>query len=113
VRTQTLREVERQHLRDKLGQDDKGIDIQYLKNVILKLYETGESAALLPVVGMMLRFSPAELKRCQEALARGPEPPADAAAVAGVGDASSVDLGLSSWTSWAFGGTEEVKESPR
>ena len=61
---------------------------------------------------MMLRFSPAELKRCQEALARGPEPPVDAAAMAGA-DASSVDLGLSSWAAWAFGGgATEEPESP-
>ena len=38
---QTLREVERQHLRENLGKDDKGMDVHYLKNVILKLYEIG------------------------------------------------------------------------
>ena len=42
---QTLREVERQHTREKLGQDEKGTDIHYLKNVILKLYETGAGGA--------------------------------------------------------------------
>lgn len=38
---QALREVERQRSREKL-RDEKGTDIHYLKNVILKLYETGE-----------------------------------------------------------------------
>ena len=37
---QALREVERQRLREKL-QDAKGTDVHYLKNVVLKLYETG------------------------------------------------------------------------
>ena len=71
-------------------------------------YRTGESAALLPVVGMMLQFSPAEVRRCQDALARqGPEPIVDAAAMAGSADGSAMDLSLSSWASWAFGGEDE------
>ena len=37
---QTLREVERERMREKL-QDENGTDIHYLKNVVLKLYETG------------------------------------------------------------------------
>ena len=37
---QTLREVERERVREKL-QDEKSTDIHYLKNVVLKLYETG------------------------------------------------------------------------
>ncbi|CAL9027336.1 unnamed protein product [Prunus brigantina] len=39
----------------------------YLKNVILKLLETGEVDALLPVVGMILHFSPDEMHKCQQA----------------------------------------------
>jgi hypothetical protein len=69
----------------------------------------GEAKQLLPVVGMMLRFSPAEMKRCQEALARDrPETPVDAAAMASA-DGSASEYGMiSSWTSWAWGGgTEE------
>lgn len=74
---------------------------------------TGETAALLPVVGMMLRFSPAELKRCQEALALDrPEAPVDAAAMASV-DGSSSDFGMiSSWASWAWGGAAEEPLKP-
>lgn len=41
----------------------------YLKNVILKLFETGQKEALLPVVGMIMQFSPAELQRCRYARA--------------------------------------------
>jgi hypothetical protein len=70
----------------------------------------GERAALLPVVGMMLQFSPAELKRCQEALARsGPEAAVDASAMGSV-DGSTSEFGLiSNWASWAFGGEETAK----
>ncbi|KAG0554022.1 hypothetical protein M758_12G060300 [Ceratodon purpureus] len=39
----------------------------YVKNVVLKLLETGEVEALLPVIAMLLQFSPDELRRCQEA----------------------------------------------
>ena len=39
-------------MREKLGQDGKGTDIHYLKNVILKLYETG-AATLVAHVSMI------------------------------------------------------------
>ncbi|XP_062190187.1 protein GRIP-like isoform X2 [Phragmites australis] len=53
-----LRNMERSQKRE-------GIDMTYLKNVILKLLETGEVGALLPVVATLLQFSPDELKKCQ------------------------------------------------
>ena len=34
---------------------------------ILQLYQTRETALLLPVLATMLHFSPAEVERCQEA----------------------------------------------
>ena len=75
----------------------------------------GEAAALLPVVGMMLRFSPSELKRCQDALAREKaiEGVVDASAMNSV-DGSASEFGmLSGWTSWAFGGpAEEAQKRP-
>lgn len=40
VRVQALREVERQRAREKL-KDDSSTDVHYLKNVILKMFETG------------------------------------------------------------------------
>ncbi|KAK6237241.1 hypothetical protein QUC31_002710 [Theobroma cacao] len=49
-----LRNMERSKRRE-------GVDMTYLKNVILKLLETGEVEALLPVVGMLLQFSPEEV----------------------------------------------------
>lgn len=55
-----LRNMERSERRE-------GVDMTYLKNVILKLLETGEAEALLPVVGMLLQFSPEEMQKCQQA----------------------------------------------
>ncbi|KAM5546944.1 hypothetical protein ABKV19_001466 [Rosa sericea] len=55
-----LRNMERSQKRE-------GVDMTYLKNVILKLLETGEVEALLPVVGMLLQFSPEEIQKCQQA----------------------------------------------
>ncbi len=117
---EALREVERERARERLGAGaGGGTDIQYLKNVVLKLYETGEAAALLPVVGMMLRFSPAELRRCQDALAASeaaapgePAPPGGAPAGGGAAGAPAdgADYGLlTGWTSWASGGAEEAR----
>ncbi|PPR93371.1 hypothetical protein GOBAR_AA27296 [Gossypium barbadense] len=55
-----LRNMERSKRRE-------GVDMTYLKNVIIKLLETGEMEALLPVVGMLLQFSPEEMQKCQQA----------------------------------------------
>ncbi|OMO83403.1 hypothetical protein COLO4_22537 [Corchorus olitorius] len=55
-----LRNMERSKRRE-------GVDMTYLKNVILKLLETGEVEALLPVVGMLLQFSPEEMQKCHQA----------------------------------------------
>ena len=51
------------------------VDMEYFKNVLLRLYETGEAEALLPVVAAVLQFSPAELSRCREALRSRAETP--------------------------------------
>lgn len=64
---ETVRELEREIERIKLA--SKGIDMEYFKNILLKLFETGEDESILPVVGTMLQFSPEELKRCQYAIA--------------------------------------------
>ncbi|KAF3958246.1 hypothetical protein CMV_016829 [Castanea mollissima] len=47
-------------------QKREGVDMTYLKNVILKLLETGEVDALLPVIGMLLQFSLEEIHKCQQ-----------------------------------------------
>ncbi|XP_057545242.1 protein GRIP [Amaranthus tricolor] len=44
----------------------EGVDMTYLKNVVLKLLETGEVEALLPVIAMLLQFSPDEVQKCQQ-----------------------------------------------
>ncbi|TXG59898.1 hypothetical protein EZV62_014471 [Acer yangbiense] len=54
-----LRNMERMQKRE-------GVDMTYLKNIILKLLETGEVEALLPVVAMLLQFSPEEMQKCQQ-----------------------------------------------
>lgn len=64
-----LRNLERSQKRE-------GVDMTYLKNVILKLLETGEVEALLPVVAMLLQFSREELKKCQEVYNVVPDAPA-------------------------------------
>ncbi|KAJ0097831.1 hypothetical protein Patl1_29241 [Pistacia atlantica] len=50
-----LRSMERKQKRE-------GVDMTYLKNVVVKLLETGEVEALLPVIAMLLQFSPEEGK---------------------------------------------------
>lgn len=67
-------------------QKREGVDLTYLKNVILKLLETGEVEALLPVVAMLLQFSPDELRKCQQAYRSATEvPPSSASDTAGSG----------------------------
>ena len=76
---------------------------------VLRLY-TGESAALLPVLGTVLKFSPAELKRCQSGLSaaadRAESQQTANARQAVAFDPSAADSAgyLTGWTSWAFGG---------
>ncbi|ESW29979.1 hypothetical protein PHAVU_002G114800 [Phaseolus vulgaris] len=53
----------------------EGVDMTYLKNVILKLLETGEVEVLLPVIGMLLQFSPEEIQKCQQAYHKSTEVP--------------------------------------
>jgi len=46
----------------------EGLDVDYLKAVILKGFESGElpnSSGLLPVLGRLLHFSPEELSKAK------------------------------------------------
>ena len=73
----------------------------------------GEAPTLLPAFAMLLHLSPAEVKRCQEALARQAENPDEASAPksAAAGDPESAGY-LSSWTNWAFGeGEAPIRDS--
>ncbi|XP_050227282.1 protein GRIP [Mercurialis annua] len=74
-----LRNMERTEKRE-------GVDLTYLKNIILKLLETGEVEALLPVVAMLLQFSPEEVVKCQQAYRTSKEaPPSPASDSSGSG----------------------------
>ena len=47
---------------------DNPMDVEYLKNSVLKMYRTGEAETLLPVFATILAFSPEEVKRCKEGI---------------------------------------------
>ncbi|KAL3617348.1 hypothetical protein CASFOL_038761 [Castilleja foliolosa] len=74
-----LRNMERSQKRE-------GVDLTYLKNVTLKLLETGEVERLLPVIAMLLQFSPDEMQKCQQAYHASSEvPPSPAGDSSGSG----------------------------
>ncbi|XP_074285599.1 protein GRIP [Silene latifolia] len=71
-RENQLRSQQESMLKEELRSMDRaqkreGLDLTYLKNVLLKLLETGEVEALLPVIAMLLQFSPEEIQKCQQA----------------------------------------------
>ncbi|KAG8373606.1 hypothetical protein BUALT_Bualt11G0041800 [Buddleja alternifolia] len=68
VLKEELRNMERTQKRE-------GVDLTYLKNVVLKLLETGEVERLLPVIAMLLQFSPDETQKCQQAYRSSTEAP--------------------------------------
>ncbi|KAH7521122.1 hypothetical protein ACOSP7_022543 [Xanthoceras sorbifolium] len=78
-----LRNMERMQKRE-------GVDMTYLKNIILKLLETGEVEALLPVIAMLLQFSPEEMQKCQQAYRASTDVPPSPAASESPGSALSV-----------------------
>ncbi|XP_058090665.1 protein GRIP [Magnolia sinica] len=80
-----LRNMERMQKRE-------GVDMTYLKNVILKLLETGEVEVLLPVIGMLLQFSPEEIKKCQQAYSSSTESSSPATAQADAASSGSGSL---------------------
>ncbi|KDD73296.1 hypothetical protein H632_c2332p0, partial [Helicosporidium sp. ATCC 50920] len=56
---EAVREMERERARAELPAQAQ--DMDYFKNVVLKLFETGQAESLLPVVATVLRFSPEEV----------------------------------------------------
>jgi hypothetical protein len=40
--------------------------MEYLKNLIMQLYTTGEAEALLPVFTRLLSLGPEDVKRCKQ-----------------------------------------------
>lgn len=66
VAKQEIAELRRQNKRE-------GLDLTYLKNVILRGFESGElstKSSMLPVLARLLEFSPAELGRAMNPKAR-------------------------------------------
>ena len=66
VAKQEIAELRRQNKRE-------GLDLTYLKNVILGGFEMGElstRSSMLPVLARLLEFSPAELNRAMKPKAR-------------------------------------------
>ena len=67
LRVHQITILKEEYQNSERSQKRSSVDMTYVKNVILKLLETGEVEALLPVIAMLLQFSPDELRRCQEA----------------------------------------------
>ena len=78
-------------------------EVHYLKNVLLKLYETGEARPLLPVLARVLRFSPADVEKCERALDKR-EGGGGAGGAGGIGGDGGALSSLASWVSWAASG---------
>lgn len=111
---ETLREIEREQRRQSKG--GSAVDMEYLKNTLMKLFCTGEAEALLPVVATILSFSPQEVRQCRdgiEAVKLGEVPLPGAAAA--VDSTASVLGNLGSWLpSWGFssGGETPMATTP-
>eukprot|EP01026_Neomeris_dumetosa_P022265 TRINITY_DN1921_c1_g1_i14.p1 TRINITY_DN1921_c1_g1~~TRINITY_DN1921_c1_g1_i14.p1 ORF type:complete len:521 (+),score=125.45 TRINITY_DN1921_c1_g1_i14:310-1872(+) len=83
------------------NQENEQVDLQYLKNVIIKMMETNQAEALLPVISTLLGFSNEELQHCKDTLARQKQEEE----VPLPGAAAAVDMGLQysqQLLSWAF-----------
>jgi hypothetical protein len=102
---EAVRELEREM--ERLRLPGKTTDMEYLKNVVLKLFQTGEADSLLPVVATVLQFSPAEVEACRAALdGRG-----DTGVVAASGGGGGGGMGkegqatsyIGGLTSWVLG----------
>lgn len=67
LRVHQITILKEEYQNSERSQKRSNVDMTYVKNVILKLLETVEVEALLPVIATLLQFSPEELRRCQEA----------------------------------------------
>ena len=66
---EAVREGGRAAERAALG--EKETDMEYLKNLVLRLLQTYDGESLLPVLSALLVFSPAEVQQCKDAIAGG------------------------------------------
>jgi regulator of sirC expression with transglutaminase-like and TPR domain len=78
--------------------------MEYFKNVVLKLYETGEAESLLPVLAQLLQLSPAEVAHCRDALHARSEQLGATNAASGEALAGDMAGYLGGWTGWIGGG---------
>ena len=69
VLKEELRKKEREETRSNLK--ESGSEMEYMKNIILKLLETGDHEVLLPVVSKLLALSPEETQRVKKAYVDG------------------------------------------
>ncbi|XRA99511.1 GRIP domain-containing protein [Pycnococcus provasolii] len=87
---------EEERLKKRAEVAESATNVTYLKNVVLKLLETGEGDALLPILSRLLQFSPDEAQRAHKAMADAAAPPLPAAAAAVDAMGSAVSM-LSSY----------------
>ena len=92
---EAVRDLQREIERIKLA--GQAVDMEYFKNVMLKLFETGAEESLLPVVSTMLQFSPVEMARCRKALEERRAMTLKRVAAGGGEGAAQVTSYLSSW----------------
>jgi DNA repair exonuclease SbcCD ATPase subunit len=95
VLKEELRKKEREEARSNLK--GKDYDMEYLKNIVLKLLETGEYEVLLPVIATLLSLSPDEVGRIQKAYKEGVHSQANDPMEYATKTASDVTSYLSGW----------------
>ena len=66
----------------------------------------GQAHVLLPAISTLLHFSPTEMKRCQDGLAKQAELFSDAPSALDNPRPAAQSGYLGGWTSWAFGEAE-------
>ena len=95
VLKEELRKKEREEARSNLK--GKDYDMEYLKNIVLKLLETGEYEVLLPVIATLLSLSPDEVERVKKAYKEGVHSQANDPMEYATKTASDVTSYLSGW----------------
>ncbi|QDZ19669.1 hypothetical protein A3770_03p21870 [Chloropicon primus] len=95
VLKEELRKKEREESRSNLKESQT--DMEYLKNIVLKLLETGEYEVLLPVVSTLLALSPEEVDRVKKAYEDGVHRPGNDPIDYATKAASDVTSYLSGW----------------
>jgi hypothetical protein len=100
---EAVRDLQREVERLKLA--SKTIDVEYLKNILVRLFETGQEESLLPAVATVLQFSPAEADKCRQAVRERQAHGAAMLVKAGGESAAQMSTYLSSWL--GLGGAQQ------